>query len=467
MYKYEEIAAYFRLAIVSGKLAAGEKLPSLRDVSLQFSCAMSVAIQAFELLEYQGMALAVEKSGFFVSSSQAAEVPRPQQGDFSFRFAQTRVNAITARIIDTSIRNDVVQLGGAIPHPSLLPQKKLQQHMGRILREQPEVWYRYSPAKGDLSLRQEIVRLMLNKGVSVSPEDIIITNGCMEALALAIQSSVDTAGVIAIESPIFFGVIVLLEVLGVRVIEIPTTPKEGLDLDALETIAVKQPIDACLLSANFQNPLGSIMSVEKKQRLVQLASQHGFSIIEDDVFGECAFDRCPTVPIKKFDSQNNVLYCSSFSKTICPGLRVGWLIPGKQLDNCKNMKMAFTLGGPTSTQAVMAEFLKSGAYAAHIRRFQKQIAKQSFELRELVLHHFPTGTKVTRPKGGYFLWIEYEGQIDAVTLFEKALRHNISISPGPVFSVEERFHHAIRLSSGGPIDQRVAQAVAAIAAWIQ
>ncbi|MBN2339933.1 MAG: PLP-dependent aminotransferase family protein [Deltaproteobacteria bacterium] len=467
MYKYEQIYDYFSDAITEGKLKPGNKLPSLRHVASQFSCAMSVCIQAFEALEYRGLVLAIEKSGFFVANAQPGSPPRPERDHFSFRFAKTRANTFTQRIVDASLQSDVANLGGAIPHASLLPQHKLQQQMNRVLRTQPNLWSRYAPPQGEPSLRREIAHLMLHKGVSVSPEEIIVTNGCMEALSLAIQSAVGPGGVIAVESPMFFGIIVLLEVLQVRVIEIPTTPTTGIDLDALESVLSSQSIDACMLSANFQNPLGAAMPSENKRRLLQMAEQYQFSIIEDDVFGECSFDGRPSVPIKKYDETRNVLFCSSFSKTICPSLRAGWLIAGKQLDNCLNLKLAQTLGSPVATQLVMTGFLESGGYVAHMRRFQKQIARQTFQLRDLVLRHFPRGTKVTAPRGGYFLWVEYEGDIDAVTLFERALQHKIVISPGPVFSVENRFHYAMRLSSAGPVDDRIASAVKQLGQWIR
>ncbi|MBN2529455.1 MAG: PLP-dependent aminotransferase family protein [Deltaproteobacteria bacterium] len=467
MFKYEAICNYFTSAITLGTLQSGDKLPSLRQVAQQFSCAMSVCIQAFEALEYRGLILSIEKSGFFVASREKGPIPKPQVNDYSFRFAKTRANMFTARIMDASIRNDVVQLGGTIPHPMLLPLPKLQQMMNRVLKDHKNEWHQYSPAEGVESLRAEIARLMLHKGVHTTPEDIIITNGCMEALALAIQSAVGPGGVIAVESPIFFGIIVLLETLKVNVIEIPVIPQTGLDLDALTCVLQNQSIDACLLSASFQNPLGAIMPDTHKQHLIELAQRHQFAIIEDDVYGECAFNGRPTIPIKKFDTQNDVLFCSSFSKTVCPSLRIGWIIPGKQRDNCRNLKLAQTLGSPTPTQLVMAAFLKEGGYLSHMRKFQKNIARQTFQMRDLVLHHFPLGTRVTHPVGGYFLWIEYEGVLDAMALFNKALENRIVIAPGPVFGVEDRFQYAIRLSCSGPLDEKISEAIFELGKWIR
>ncbi len=450
-FRYEEIAEYITYAIEDGTIKFGSRVPSLREISRRFRCSISVVMQAYEVLEKRGKIHAVEKSGFFASQPFTNPVPSTDTGTYSLRSEEAKPLSIIGKIVDASNDRTIVPLGAGIPHESLLPVGAIKQSLNRVLRENPLLLNQYSDEAGYHSLRCEICRILLNRGVNANPDDILITNGCTEALSLAVASSTSPGDTVAIESPVFMGAIQILKELGRRIITVPTSADSGMDLDYLEMAVKKSDVRAVMMTAAFQNPLGFVMPEEKRKRAVELAEKYSIIIIEDDLYSDCSHNFTAERPVKSFDRTGHVIYCSSFSKTLSPGLRIGWMMGGIHHRKCRTMKITQNLGGSPVLQAALADFLKNGRYLNHVKKFQKSISRQALEMKMLLSKYLPDDTAISTPCGGFFFWLEINGDIDTVELFSKALEEKISIAPGQVFGNGERFKNCLRISFASPV----------------
>jgi DNA-binding transcriptional MocR family regulator len=461
-FRYQHIARHFQEAIGTGQLAIGQKLPSLRVIQHQFGCALSVAQQAYGELQTQGLVLSVEKSGYFVAAPTASCLPRPEAIPLSHKAAIPHSTDLVSRVLALASNPRIVPLHGAIPAPSLLPLRSLQSHLRQALQEQPHLFGTYTPAQGSWALRHELAQMLLGRGLHVRPEEILVTNGCSEALRLAIEATSIPGDIIAIETPAFFGMISLLELMGRRAIGIPTRADTGVDLEQLQSILARTSISACLVTPNFQNPLGALMPDAHKERLARMALRFGFTIIEDDIYGDSGAGPGVPLPICALAPRAPVIYCSSFAKTLAPGLRIGFCLPGQHTAMILS-KQRGTLGGPPALQEALAHFLSTGSYTRHLGPFRRAMASQVHAMRQLALDHFPAGTRVSHPLGGYFLWIELPRGISSLDIFEHALTQGIGIIPGPAFSLRgSSYLNSLRLSCAQPVDATIAAAVATL-----
>ncbi len=462
-YKYEKIIEYIQNSIKKSIIPFGTKLPSLRKIQKQFDCSMSVAKQAYQELEMQGVVQAIEKSGFFVKPSIKRPSPTPQKEHYSLKSSLPVEKSIMNRVIDAGNNPKIISFGAGIPDKSILPVKKLQKTISQNAKEFPDLLCNYTPFRGNLLLRQALVKFLFNKGISVNSEEIMITNGCMEALSLAIRSTTQEGDTIVIENPVFFGLINLLKHLNRRVIEIPTDPIRGIDLNILEEVVSKKRVKICIVSASFQNPLGFIMSTNDKQKILELSEKYAFLIVENDIYSETGYSQNNFRSIRSFDSKDRVLYCSSFSKAISPGIRIGWIIAGKYLHQCELIKSSESLGGVNLLQKSMADFLNKGGYDFFIKKFRKKLAEQMYEIKNKIIDLFPKNIKISNPLGGFYLWVELPSHIDSIKLFEDSFAKNIGIVPGVAFTTSNRYLNCIRISCGAPVTDKTINAIKILA----
>ena len=458
-HRYEEIAGHIAAGIKDGTILTGEKLPSLRKMSRRYGCAISVVMQAYELLERSGMAFAVEKSGYFASLPGSSPSPAPHREKHQLTSEEARPLSMIGRIIEAGNDRRIVPLGAGLPHASLLPLKNLKQNLFRILKEENSLLGEYAGESGLPALRREIGKVMLQRGIAVSSDEILITNGCTEALSLAVQSCSSPGDIIVSESPVFMGIIQILNQLKRRIIPMPTSPEEGVDLNQLEGVLAREEVKAVILTALYQNPLGFVMPEKNRREIIHLAEKYKVTIIEDDIYNQCSYDHSEERPIKSFDTTGRVIYCSSFSKTLSPGLRVGWLAGGRKHEVCRRLKMGLTLGGNPVIQAAVAEYLQSPRYTANIYKLQKALERQTREIKQLIIQHFPRGTAVSKPKGGLYLWVELPFELDCLNLFEQALKEDISFVPGSAFGVNGRYNNCLRISIASPVEEETRNAV--------
>jgi DNA-binding transcriptional MocR family regulator len=419
--------------------------------------------QAYYQLEARGLIRARERSGYYVATGVRQLPPEPdsssQPGD---RSVSLDVSELVFDILESTMVRDVVPLGSAFPSPLLFPFQRLGQAMASSAQKL-EPWSAVDYlSPGNARLRRQIALRYLADGMHVHTDDIIVTNGAIEALNLCLTVVARPGDAVLIESPTFYAALQALERIGLEAIEVATHPREGIELEALERAITRHRPKACWLMTNFQNPLGSLMPEAKKQALVELLARHEVPLIEDDVYGELYFGDKRPAPAKAFDKHGLVMHCSSFSKCLAPGYRIGWTIAGRFTQAVARMKLTSTLGTSAPPQAALATYLERGGFDKHLRKLRHALASQQAAFAQAVGHHFPPGTRATRPAGGYFLWIELPDRVDAMHLHRLALSQGISVAPGPIFSARRRFTNCLRLNYGHAWDARSEQAVATL-----
>jgi len=452
---YQQIATALSAQISHGIFQPGEKIPSLRKVAHQHGVSLATAQAAYHLLEKRGIIESIPQSGYYVSRHVATAAHEPAMAkDLTLPTSVSVLTNIT-RIFQRCEQPGVINLAMASPAPEYLPRRQLQKVLGKLARERMDdiVVAQFPP--GNEMLRREIAKSMAQGGCTVPYNGIVITHGCQEALTLSLSAVSERGDTIAVETPTFVGLLHVIETLGLKALEIPTHPQDGISLDALELALEQWQIKACALIPSFNNPLGSHMPTEKRQQLMALLVRHDVPLVEDDLFGDLAHNGHRTPACKSFDKDGRVLYCSSVSKSIAPGLRVGWVAPGRYLSKIESLKSSANYGDTAISQMAVAEMMASGGYNRHIRRIQREFSLQMQHVSSLINRHFPTGTTITRPHGGYILWVGLDPAINTLELHQAAIEQGIGIVPGSLFSASGRYSNHIRINCALPRDKRV------------
>ncbi|MHA3771939.1 aminotransferase-like domain-containing protein [Verrucomicrobiota bacterium sgz303538] len=456
---YESVAEQIAQLIDLGTLRPGERIPSVRKLSRQRRVSISTILQAYRVLENRGLIEARPQSGYFVRVKPWTPPAEPEISRPAKRATQVNVSELAVRVMKATRDPALVRLGAALPSPELLPTVQLNRCLAAVSRRNRTLGSNYSIPPGNSALRIQIARRALDTGCTLAPDDIVTTVGGMEALNICLRAVTKPGDTIAIESPTYFGILQCIESLGLKALEIPTHPRDGVSLDALAYALETQPIAACLFVLNFNNPLGSCMPDAHKEQLVAMLAEREIPLIEDDLYGDLPFNGIRPRTAKSFDRKGLVLLCDSFSKTLAPGYRVGWCAPGQWQERVELLKMVTTVATPTLPQMAVADFLANGGYEHHLRRIRKLYAEKVQLVSQAVGEFFPEGTRVTRPTGGYVLWVELPTQVNSLELFDRALAAGISIAPGPLFSAKGKFTNFIRLNCGNPWTPQIESAL--------
>ncbi|SFD45762.1 DNA-binding transcriptional regulator, MocR family, contains an aminotransferase domain [Thiohalospira halophila DSM 15071] len=459
-HRYEAVARALEEAIEAGVHGPGDRLPGVRKLAAQFGVSVSTVVAAEHLLEDRGLIEARPRSGYYVRRHPWQPPERPATSAPEGEPVPVTGQALVLRVVQAASEPEVVQMGAAVPHADFLPARGLRRAFAGV----PARWggrelaYAFPP--GPAELRQAIARRMADAGCQISPEEVVVTNGAQEALVLSLRAVTEPGDVVAIESPTFYGILQAIEGLGLRALEIPTDPDEGIAPEALALALDQWPVKAALLMPNFGNPLGHCAGDERKRALVELLEDRGVPLIEDDVYGDLPFEPPRPWAAKAFETRGGVLYCGSFSKTLSPGLRVGWAVPGRFRDRLEYLKYATSSSTPAWPGLAVADFLERGGYDRYLRRARGDYARAVDRVSRAVVRHFPPGTRQTRPAGGFVLWLELPEAVDALALYRRALEEGISVAPGPMFSPTGKFRNHLRLNCAQPWDARLERALA-------
>lgn len=443
---YQEVADRVASLIGQGTYPPGSRLPSVRQMSEQSSVSVSTVLQAYSLLESKGLIEARPQSGYYVRRQTSARLPEPEMSagrDPSL----VSVHELTMMLLDDVLNPKLIQLGAALPNPQLMPLKRINHIISNLLRQDAAAAHQYLFPPGLESLRTQIAQRAALAGASLSPADILITSGGIEAIDIGLHAVCRPGDIVATESPMYFGTLQTLEVHGLRALEIPTHPRDGISIEALAFALEHNAIRAVMVISNFNNPLGSMIPSEKKKELVELLRRHEVPLIENDVSGEIYFgDKRPDT-CKAYDTNGSVLLCSSFSKDISPGLRIGWMAAGRHHHEATWLKQTLSAASPTLPQMAVAQFLEGGGYDQHLRRIRREYARNVALLSEAVLRYFPADVRLTRPSGGFVLWVGLPEAVDSLELYKKAHASGITLAPGYVFSPTQQFPNFIRLNA--------------------
>jgi DNA-binding transcriptional MocR family regulator len=438
----------------------GERLPGVRRLAQQYQVSIATALEACRLLEDQGRLEARVRSGFFVRLRAAESVAEPAISNPPKRPSLVKGQELALQLVKAANNPKLISFGAAVPAAQFLPIRAVNQAMNRALREHGLRSGHYAFPPGELTLRRQIARRMTEFGCPIDPEELIITSGCQEALGLALRAITQPGDVVAVESPAYYGLFQVLDFLGLKALEIPTHPREGISVEAIEFALEQWSVKAVIATPNFSNPLGSCMSDQRKRALVKLLARHQIPLIEDDIYGDLGFSGERPSTARSFDPRGEtVIYCSSFTKTLAPGLRVGWIAPGKLQDRIEYLKYVLNLATPTAPQLAVASLLEHGGYDRYLRQARTDYAQAVHRMTHAVEKYFPEGTRVTQPAGGFVLWVEFPSGIDAEALYETALEHGICIAPGPMFSATRKYRNFIRLNSAVPWEPRAEKAL--------
>jgi len=460
---YHRIADRVEELIRSGTFRSGDRLPSVRGLSRDWRVSVTTAIGAYSLLEDRGVVEPRSRSGYYVKPRRLSPERLPQRIDVESDPVEVGCAGITERIMDAASQPGVVPFGAAVPGDEVFPSAKLASLQSAVVRAAGPAAFQYSMPPGLPALRVEVAKRLLGAGISVSPEEILLTSGAMDAVLLSLKSICEPGDVVAVESPTYFGILNLVRELGMKVVEIPVASDHGACSAALAEAFAAHPVKACILQPNFHNPVGSLVPDQEKRRLVSLARKHGVTLIEDDLYGELHHSEKRPASLKAFDDSDTVIHCGSFSKSLAPGLRVGWSVPGSRFHRMKSLKYATSLANATASEMVVAEFLKSGGVERHLRKVRRLYARQTREIRDTILELFPGEIRVTQPGGGFVLWCQMPDGFDSEAFSLAALKRKISVVPGTLFSASCGLRNCFRISCGFPLDDRSRRALGILA----
>ncbi len=444
---YHQLADQIHELIRAGTLRAGDRVPSVRRLSNQQRVSVSTVLQAYQRLEDIGVIEARPQSGYYVRRHSAA-VQEPEPSRPPKRALTVEVNALADSVLSYAADPKVVSFGSACAAPELFQLERIRRVLSSLARRDRHALGRYGLPPGTEKLRRAVARRALEWGCRIDHRHLVTTTGCMEAINLALRAVTKPGDLVALESPTYYGFLQILQSLGLRALEIPTHPRSGISLEALELALAEHPVKAVLVMPNVSNPIGASMSDAAKKRLVELLAERNVPLIEDHIYAELQFAGPSPRPAKAFDRAGNVMLCSSFSKTLCPGLKVGWVEPGRWRDQVRMLKWMSSGGQNELTELAVAELLESGGYERSLRSLRRRFEQQVDVARAIIAESFPKGTRVTRPAGAYIVWVELPKDCDAVALFEKLLERGITIGPGPMFSASQRYRNCMRLSVG-------------------
>lgn len=456
-YLHEKVAEEAARLIHSGAFRPGDKLPSVRKLCQNYGISLTTAVRAYLELENVGLIEGRPKSGFYVR----AQIQRRFKETLPPRPVTTplTLDQVRERMLTGDNDAEIIPLGPGCPNPEVLPVAKLGRLLGRVARESGLAGVTYTLPPGSEVLRRQISKRSPEFGCTLSPDEISVTSGCLEAIRIALQTTTTPGSVVATESPTNYGFVQLLSSLGLRTYEVPTSTSTGIDLDALEAARKNCGISCLLLTANFSNPLGTLLADAKKRRIAEMAASWKMPVIEDDIYGDLYFGERRPKTIKSFDTGGWVILCSSFSKTLAPGYRVGWAAPGRFLESFKRLQFAGSIAPPTPTQLAMAEFLRSGGYEHFLRGVRQMYQRSVTKMREAILQAFPKSARLSQPQGGFLLWVELDRSVDTIHLYQQVVQAKISIAPGPLFSAHGNYAHCLRLSCALTWSPRIAKAI--------
>lgn len=443
---YLRIAGTIEQQIVREVWRVGDRLPSIRMICREHGVSMSTAMQAYYELERKALIESRPQSGYYVARSPRRQLPIPPTSKPSDAGHGDAQEDLMSKVFHSLGKRDVIRLSLGVPADELLPIARLNKGLVQAMRALPGSGTAYEDVQGNVRLRRGIARWAFSWDGRLDEEDIVTTAGCMDALSYCIMALTRRGDTIAVESPVYTGILQLARSLGLKVLELPTHARTGVDPDDLKKVLPK--IKVCLLVSNFNNPLGSCMPDEHKKAVVQLMEQYNVPLIEDDIYGDVYFGDNRPRCCKTYDESGIVLWCGSVSKTLAPGYRVGWVAPGRFKEQIVRAKLLHAISSTTITQEVIAGFLDNGRYESHLRRLRHTLHGNCLQFTRAIADHFPEGTRVSRPQGGFVLWVDLDKKIDTAALYEDAIRQRISIAPGSMFTLKKQFGNCMRLSYG-------------------
>jgi DNA-binding transcriptional MocR family regulator len=444
-YRYEEIAAVIEGDIRAGRYRPGHKLPSVRALKEKYRSSTSTVQKVYEELIIQGLAVNVPKSGYYVSRT-ANEVTSGAAGEGLPPVRDAQFVQHLAEITSSGLSHHALaEFNVAAPGDLLLPQKLILRTMQQVIREQGAGLLRYYPSNGAPALREHIVKRAAGYNTPLRADELIITDGALQALYISLASVCKAGDLIAVESPCVFSVLETARTLQLQVVEIPIDPTSGLDIDHFKRISAGMAVKAIVVTPNFQNPTGTLLTDPQKKYLLEIAQARDIAVIENDIYGDLYFSGSRPNTIRSFDESGLVFTYASYSKTLAAGIRLGWLSPGRYFQKAEQIK--FSLGSTVSPiyQETVSKLLTATTYERHIRAFRAKLARQASHTISLLKAHFPAGMQLSVPAGGYHLWAALPDNVNMKAFYAACSRIGVRFTPGHIFSNAGAYRQCFRL----------------------
>ncbi len=438
---YRQIGAQIKEAIAEGRLPAGAQLPTVRQLAAELGVTRLTVQTAYAELQSGGWLEATVGRGTFVSAQATM---------------QPRWNAVNGAATPAAVIGDILQMGqvqgmrslaSASPDPELFPEAEFWASLD-AQRAHTALVGGYGPAQGDAILRIELAAHLSERGVEVAPDDVLVVAGVTQGVALAAQALAQPGESVLVEQPTYVGFLHQLRARGLQPVAVPVDA-DGPSLEVVAQLAAQQRIRFFYTIPSFQNPTGCCMTPARKAQLLELADRFDFYIIEDDLYGWLAYDDAPPAPLKAADANQRVLYVTSFSKTLMPGLRLGMLVaPPALRERLTALRIAADLGSPLLLQRTLATFLHRGDFRRHLRRMLPVYRQR----RDATLRAFdafmPAGVQWTRPCGGLCCWLTLPHHPAMADVPRLVLQQGWAVAPGNVFLPEESAHQHLRVCFG-------------------
>lgn len=446
IFRYEEVASKIEKSISDLGLKAGDRLPSVRRISTELAVSVNTVFQAFAILVAKGLIISKPKSGYYINAFIVNTLSKPDHKNYLSLPSIVEVSAMATAMMKNAKEHGMINFSILAPINEFLPITKLNKAVQASMKEYTGESFQYPLVEGHPRLLKLIARRTFEWKQNIPQDKIVITNGCLEAINLCLDALTKPGDTIAIESPTYHGILQSLEVRGLKALEIATDPNTGLIIKELEHALNNNTVTACIFMPACHHPSGAMMPDENKIKLVNLLAEKCIPLIEDDSLGELYFSTYRPLPAKAFDNTDNVLYCSSFSKSLAPGFRIGWVSGGKYQAKLLKLKFGSNISTTGILQDAIGRFLESGQYENHLKKMRFSIKEQLVKYTAAINQYFPKDTKISTPNGGPSLWIELPKEIDALQLQRKAITLGIGICPGHIFSTLTFFHNYIRIN---------------------
>lgn len=439
---YRQIVDQLKELIATGKLPASAQLPTVRQLAIDLGITRLTVQSAYAELQSAGWIEATVGRGTFVS----AQPP-----------IQLRWSAITQSTTPAAVIGDILQMGqgqrmhslaSASPDPALFPEAKFWACLEEQ-RTQTALIASYGPAQGDAMLRIELAAYLTERGILATPDEVLVVAGVTQGVALAAQALAQPGDYVLVEDPTYVGFLHLLRSQGLQPLAVHVD-QDGPLLEEVEQIATAQRIRFFYTISSFQNPTGCCMSTERKARLLELAERYDFFIIEDDLYGLMAYDSAPPTPIKATDSANRVLYVTSFSKTLMPGLRLGMLMaPPAFRERLIALRIAADLGSPLLLQRTLATFLHRGEFRRHLRNVLPIYRERRNAALRGLGNCMPPRVTWTAPAGGLCCWLTLPRHHGMSDVPRRMVQEGWAVAPGSVFLTNGDGDRHLRICFGG------------------
>ncbi|WP_140485172.1 PLP-dependent aminotransferase family protein [Flavobacterium sp. GSA192] len=462
---YLKIAKIIEEQIATGTLKTGEKLPSIRTVQKIYNVSINTVKQAFLELESKSLIESRPKSGYYVSRAFNTRLALPSINKLHLSDKEKTPEDLIGKVFNTLTNKDFTQFSLGVVDKSMLPIAKLNKGIIKVLRNLEDSGTGYEPAQGNINLRRNIAKWSFTWDGHLTEDDIVTTFGALNALFYSLITVTNPGDTVAIESPVYFGILQMIKSLGLNIIELPTHPVTGVAIEDLKKVLPK--IKACCFVTNFNNPLGSCMPEENKKEVVRLLTNHNIPLIEDDLYGDLFFGPSRPKPCKAFDEAGIVMWCGSVSKTLAPGYRVGWVSPGKFKEKMIRKKLLHTMSSPPLFQEVIADFMEYGRYEHHLRGLRNTLYNNYLFFQRTIEEYFPENTKISKPQGGFVLWLELDPKIDTAVLYDIAVQHKIGFAPGRMFTQHDQYNNCMRLNFAIKWDEKVEHSLKSLGTLIK